>query len=66
MNEQERQTKAQEIFQATLQTIAQNFGMTVEAALQIEAISESFATSRAVFVLKPISNWQPHPEIKDK
>ena len=66
MSEQERQIKAQEVFQATLQTLAQTFGMTVEAVLQVEAISDAYVTSRAVLVLKTISNWQASVIPKDK
>ena len=66
MSEQERQIKAQEVFQATLQTLAQTFGMTVEAVLQTEAISDAYVTSRAVLVLKTIPNWQASVIPKDK
>jgi len=65
MNEQERRIKAQEAFQVVSQAIAQNFGMVVDATLQLESISDTYATSRAILILKPMPNWQP-PELKDK
>ena len=65
MSEQERRVGAQELLQTAVQTIAQKYGMTIEATLQVETISEGYATSRAVLVLKPLPNWQPYPEVKD-
>ena len=65
MTEKERQAKAQEIFQATAQAIAQNFGVIIEPALQVEAISEAYVSSRAVFLMKPLPNWQPPTEAKE-
>ncbi len=66
MTDQERQIKSQEILQAAIQAITQSFGMTIEAALQVEVISETYATNRAVIVMKPVANWQPQPNTQDK
>ncbi|CAG1000128.1 hypothetical protein ANRL4_03072 [Anaerolineae bacterium] len=64
MNERERQQKAQELFQLALATIARDYGMTIEPLLQVEQITEVYATTRAVMVVKPILGWQPPPPEK--
>lgn len=59
LTELERQQHAQELFQAALQHLAQEFGMTVEPVLHMEPVRPDYATARAIFQLRPITGWQP-------
>lgn len=59
MNSEERLKQAQALLQLMLQTLERDYGFAVESTLQIEPITSSYATSRAVLVLKPVPNWQP-------
>ena len=59
LNEQERLQQAQYVLQLTLQALERDFGVTVESGLQIESISSSYATTRAVMTMKLVSPWQP-------
>lgn len=59
MDTQERHQRATEVLQAALQAMAQEWGMTVEAVVQVEAVRPDYTTSRAVLVLKPLPDWQP-------
>jgi|GEM_PF-6941165 len=58
---EERFKQAQMLLQLAMQTLERDYGFAIETSLQIEAISSSYATSRAVIALKPIPNWQPIP-----
>ncbi len=66
MDEQERQKQAQEFLEAALHTLAQNLGMSIEPILQVEGVSQAYATSRAVLIIKSIPGWQPPVETKTK
>lgn len=59
MTEQERQLQAQNLLQLALQQMAQDYGVTIEPALQMESINGNYATTRAVLQLKAIPGWQP-------
>ena len=59
MNEEERRGRAQAALQFTIETLARNFGMTLEPVLQAESISTGYMTTRAALALKSIPGWQP-------
>ena len=64
MDTEQRYTQAQAFYQSAIEMLSQQYGVTLEAALQIEQISPTYTTTRAALVLKPIVGWQPIAETK--
>lgn len=60
--ETDRQSRAQEILRTALQMMVQDCGVVLEPVLQIEAINESYATTRAAITLKLVPDWKASSE----